>query len=116
MNDPKMIPLAKWVQLVRQELEHAQQARAEALKSAAKHGHAKFIGFRLEEVTLEAQVVTEVSSNEKMAVQVLVLSIGYDGTDKASTTQKVVLKFKPVTDDGQQIVLGENDQKDAFDE
>lgn len=70
----------------------------------------------MEEVTLEAQVSAETSDCGGLKVQLFVVTFDGTASEKTSTTQKVVLKFKPNRPAGKPLTMGDENERDAFDE
>ena len=117
--DTSLIPLADWIEGVREQVTEAQRRYLQQRRTEAAHRGAvspRAVGLGLEEITLEAEIVAQQAVSPKLSAKLFVLSAGVGGTQKESTTQKIVLRFTPARNDGQRIVLGDADEPDAFDQ
>ena len=104
------IPLTDWIEGVRREITEA-QARYHSQPADPNR-----IGLNLEEVTLEAQVSAETSDSDGLKVQLFVVTFDGSVSQKTSTTQKVVLKFRPNRPSGKPLTMGGENEPDAFEE
>src|SRR5438067_891042 len=95
MSTPELIPLVEWIDTVRAQLQQAQSRLQTAIES--QETPRPTIGLRLEEVTLEAQLVTKDATDKRAGVKILsVVSGDLAALKEVGTTQKIVLKFKPL--------------------
>jgi hypothetical protein len=99
MNDGK-IPLADWVDSVRQEILKAQARYATSSDDKA-------LGLALEEVTLEANVLAETTDSGGLKIQLFVFTVEGGTAMKDSLTQKVALKFKPTLQSHRPLTMGD---------
>ena len=101
-----LIPLSEWIQRVREELITAQ-------KNHAQNSHPE-IELGLTEVTMEAEVIVESSDSSSVEGKLFVITGELGTSEKRSGSQKVVLKFRQMRSDGKPLVLGNENEGDAF--
>ncbi len=90
------VPLADWLSSVRAEL-------SRAAKRYREQG-APPPGFILQDLTFEVEVSTEQGEVAGFEWKLCVISGKYDADDKDTSTQKMILKFKPISD----VVMGDD--------
>jgi Trypsin-co-occurring domain 2 len=119
MNEPQPgTPLADWIRGVRWQLYEAQRRFVEDIADGRESGvpgepQAEF-GLGLEEVTLEAQITSESTTDSSVGAKLFVIEGTLKDAAKQQSTQKIVLKFKPSSLEGKTPLLGDVHDSDAF--